>query len=810
MKTLFLYPLFLLSSLLLAEGTNTGSVVDPSKVPVFNTCTDIADIVGNKPSLLPTYTAVLADTGKAAYSIKGPVSIDVKTGTIQYNVYSSLNGDIAEKPTFTNNLCIKADPVALNQQITQDTQAIREEIQKMYEATDKIYDEAKAESEQSSDGKTQSDVIGQALSGNVDEAQASEAKVQKYGKSNTQASRESITSPQFGFMARINRVNNELQTLIYLGIVFITVIGLGAGFITKKLQKRQDHEDYLARAGLGIVLTFLLFANANTYKYGAGEISQTRMQSIWGWVLNKGTGVANELAGAAHHQQMKTAVDKSGGQELQKQITEAVTAQAELENKEGAYEQILHQCVQSYRVNDLMMAIGDKKGGGKRYFPTDESQVKMGDENVYSRYLMPSVNQEGNYVSLSSCGKAEAEYRILVKQKAELKDKIENGKHTELAKNYTFSSRQAIADTTKAGWIGIAMLPIHHFVANGIGNKLEQKIHPASDLKAQEDKLDCSTLEWGFSDGIKKAGCYLEKIVNYVDPFELIETFKTLSFDDYLQSIATRAPMLIVPGAQPIASLIQDQVGKLPIPGAGFFGGIIGFYIGSDIGLIVVQNLPFLVLIPAISIVIALYYAEVFLYSITIPYIAAYAFSRDQWGHLVKHAVRGIMIALKPAMIVISVYTSIYVSDIISKISTDMINKQTSILIAKEASNHPTVGFYDSIKNSMFKITKGQTGSHIENGQMVANPNSGYTPNGGGAIDNSIDGLAYLSGKFTIYIIQGFLLMIMAVVQVFIVIKIIISGPAMIMEMFGIRETDMASQMTESISSGAKKYEGGI
>lgn len=792
----FLLIIPLLFQGLYAEGLSTGSVTDPGKTPYFGSCSDIADIKKNKPILLSTYSQVLPNSSEPAYFVKGPVEIDIKTGTVGYKVYSSTTGDIIEKPTYSNKQCIQIDENAINKEIDGETLSVREEVQRMYDSADTIYNQAQADSEQKSEGATQADVLGQALSGNVEAAQKSEKKVAKYNVQNSGSSRSSMTSPHLGFMARINAVSNEVQTFLFLGIVFITFVGMGGGFLSKKIQDKTDHEDYIARFGLGLFLTFMLFAPSSTYKYGKSEISQTRMQEVWGWMLNKGTGWGNVLAGAAHYEQMRTTIDQTGGKEITSQISKAVRERAELENKQGAYEAILHQCIQSYKVSDLAMAIGSEKGGGKRYFPTDESTVKFGEEDVYSRYLMPEVNQNDVFMSLSSCGKAEEEYRVLVAQKKSLQEKIEAGKNTKMQVRYTQSAKQIIGDTTSAGWIGIAMLPVHHFIAQGVGSKIHEKIHPIKDKEDQKIK-DCKDISWGLD--FDRISCEVERIDEFIDPFHLVETVKTLSFDGMVESLSQRSLLLMVPGTVPLKETISGIFKGSSIPTMETFGQVIGFMIATDVGLTVINNLPFLVLIPAISIVIALYYAEVFLYSVTIPFVAAYAFSRDQWGHLVKHAVRGIMIALKPAMIVISVYAAIYVSDKVSTISANMIAKQTAILLSNAEKEKPTQDFFEAIKDSLSKLKPiAADTSYV----------SGLNHDGGvGILDMGVN---YLSGKVTIYIISGLLAIIMAIVQVFIVVKIIVSGPAMIMEMFGVRETDMASQMTDSIVSRGQKFEGGI
>lgn len=780
---------------LFAEGMNTGSLTDPSKTPVFNTCTDIAQIVKNKPVLLPAYSQLLEESGSPAHAVKGPVEIDVQTGTIAYRVYSSLNGDTVERPTFVNRACTEVDPATIKQGVDAETQAIRQEIQQMFDSADALYERAQQESEGKSDGATKSDVLGQALAGNVEDAQKAEEKVQKYTGGGGAAGSSGI-SPQLGFMARINSVNNEMQTLIFLGAIVLTLIGLGAGYVSKKIQKRADHEDYIARFGLGVVMWFLLFAPANTYKYGDGEISQTRMQAIWGWVLNQGTGAANKLAGAAHHEQMRYTIQKSGGKNIEQQISSAVQEKLALENKQGAYEAILQQCIQSYRVNDLMMAIGDAKGGGKRYFPTDESMVKMGDEDVYSRYLLPAVSQDGVYMSLTTCGKAEEQYRSLVKRSADLQYKIDAAKDIRFQEKYTSSAKQIVQDTTSAGWIGVAMLPVHHFIANGVGQQIEKKMHPTK-YKEEEQAPDCEG-EWTLSNFPEKIGCKVEQLENFLDPFGVKKAIETLSFDEFVESVSQRAPLLMIPGVTNLGEYIYKMFDSSNIPFIGTFGAILGFFISTEVSIIILQNLPFIVLIPAISIVIALYHAEVFFYSVTIPYVAAYAFSRDQWGHLVKHAVRGIMIALKPAMIVISVYASVYVSDVITGMSSNMIQKQSAILMSRAHTEYQTVDFLDSVKNSLGKLKPIAVETSYVDGINIS---------GGGIFENAIN---YLTGEVTVFLIQGFLYLIMAVIQVYIVIKIIVSGPVMMMEMFGVRETDMASQMTESVSASAKRYEGGI
>lgn len=792
-KTVFLRILlivFVIATSLNAEGLNTGSMIDPNKTPSFNSCRDIASIVQNKPALLQTYTQPLEESGLPAYAVKGPVEIDVRTGTVTYSVVSSLNSSVAEKPAYINKFCTEVDQNALQREIDQQSQGIRQEIKRMYDSADALYDQSKKDSESKNDSATKSALIAEALTGNVADAQKTEEKLNR--SSGQGGVSNSIASPHLSFMARINSVNNKLQTLIFLGVILITLIGLGAGYISKKVQKISDHEDYVARFGLGIIMWLLLFAPASTSKYNGGEISQTRMQMIWGWMLSEGTNAANELAGAAHHEQMRYAISESGGKKVEAEIATAVKNKAELKNKEAAYESLLHQCIQSYKVNDLMMAIGDSSGMGKRYFPTNESSVKKGDENIYSRYLQPTVDQNGVYVSLSSCGKAESEYRALVSNMKSLDETIQSGRNVKFQEKYTLSARQAIQDSTSAGWIGIAMLPIHHFIASGTGRQIEHQLQPFKE-KEKEKEESCEE-KFSWSTPMDRLGCHLTRIERALIPDSLEyyqDNFSNLTFDQFMSSIAQRSTLLLIPGASTVMDASYKLISAvIPIPFLDkVAASVLSFFISTDLALIVIQNLPFLVIIPAISIVIALYYAEVFFYSVTIPYVAAYAFSRDQWGHLIKHAVRGIMIALKPAMIVISVYTSIYVSDKITGITNNMIEKQTSLLRnASQATKGSDVSFLEAMQGSVDLIVKGDSESYKNTEHFGAS----------------------IMGKFTIFIIQGLLMIISSILSVFIVIKIIISGPVMIMEMFGIREADMASQMTENITSRGQKFEGGI
>lgn len=775
MKNL-IYAVALSASVLFAEGTNTGSMIDPSKVPLFNSCTDIAQIQKNKPILLNMYTNVLEETGMPAYSVKGPVDIDVKSGVIGYRVYGSVSNDLADTPTYANELCTKVDQTNLNQSVNSETQSIKAELEQMYNSVDVIYDQAQKESEQKSDGKTKSDVLGQALSGNVDSAKAAEGKVSNYSGHSA-----GMSAPHLGFMARVNSVNNELQRLIFLVSVLLSMVALGAGYLSKKLQKRADHEDYIARFGLGVILWFLLFAPANTYKYDSGEISQTRMQAIWGWVLDKGTGAANQLAGAAHREEMRYALKKSGASEVEKQIESSVRGISSIDNQLGAYESILHQCIQSYKINDLAMIIGEQKNAGKRYFPLQESMVKMGDEDVYSRYLHDNVDKNGIFMSLTTCGKAEEEYRQILSKKASLQEKINKAKELKFQESYTASARQIVKDSTSAGWISVAMLPVHHFLANGTGQHIEAKMKPAVKNGKENVRTDCEEVDGVWDTMV----CHLENIERAVMPDSFMwlqDNAENISFDQIIETISQRMVMIMLPMVSSVYEPVKELFTWIPIIGAPL-GHLVSFFITSDLGLIIINNLPFLLIVPAVTIVIGLYYAEVFFYSITIPYVAAYAFSRDQWGHLVKHAVRGIMIALKPAMIVISVYTAIYVSDIVVSINNDMIEQQTALLVSKYAPANDSKGSLSDVLMTSWDMLK--NGDHTSSQSVFL-------------------------GKFTMYIIQGILMVISAVVSVFIVIKIIISGPVMIMEMFGVRETDMASQMTEAITSRGQKYEGGI
>lgn len=761
-------------------GIDVNSMIDKSYSPQFSACEEIAKIKEIKPRIDPQYRLnplVPTPEYPHVHEVYGPVQVDVAKGEATYRVYDSRAGEVSTI-TVQNPTCNEVDPVELNKIKNEIEIKMQSEVSKAYSMIDKVADDA---IKNQSDKTTTSQDIASAvtLSPNA---------------------KSSLNNELFEFWSRGNGVYSNAQTLIFFGVIMVTLLGMGGKYITTQIQGQQHGEDYISRFAVGISLVFLLYSNHATYKYGDGEISITKMQAIWSWMVGKGTVWANELAGASHQATAKSALKDRGGEETKSSLEQNMISLAQLQNKEGAYVATLNQCVDTFREDWLIGYMSESSQGGvRKIFPT--KPLSGGNADPSYQLLKPDLQTpQPLYIDLYSCGRAEDEYKALVAQKKDLLTAIQNDKSSRFSQTYVLAQKDTFETTQSNGWVSIAMLPIHHFVSRLSKSQVTNTAILVKDGEKKEVAINPDSLNM-----MEKVAYWVENVYDALMPKFLVDTkeaIKNTNLNTFMQSVTQRAVLVgLVPGMSDVESKLASimPLSGIPVVG-GFLSHIVAFYMASDIAMIVIENLPFLVLIPAISIVIALYFAEVMLFTIVLPFVSAYAFSKDQWGKLVEIGVKAILLALKPAMIVIAVHVSIYTSKVVTNVSNDLIVKQQAVLSQNSSSSQASSGLYDIATGLLGGVGLKATNNTQKAVVAVANANA-HTQKGVG-----IEGKK-LMGFLTAMIVTAILNIFMAVISVFIVIKIIFSGPQMIMEMFGVRGVDMASNMAESIKGSMSKYE---
>ncbi|MDD2384568.1 MAG: hypothetical protein PHN18_10300 [Sulfurospirillaceae bacterium] len=155
--------------------------------------------------------------------------------------------------------------------------------------------------------------------------------------------------------------------------------------------------------------------------------------------------------------------------------------------------------------------------------------------------------------------------------------------------------------------------------------------------------------------------------------------------DSVLGDIIELLPYMLVPGSDSIKKTVTDTLGTvsskleaLPLVGKFVSTAKQGVGIGVAIFLIkyVIIYLPFVALILASFLVTVYYLISVIIYLNLAPFLAAFAFARGQTEQLKAFFTKGVLIGLKPLILVISIIMGVIGLDLVKAFNLLIIEEQ--------------------------------------------------------------------------------------------------------------------------------------
>ena len=155
--------------------------------------------------------------------------------------------------------------------------------------------------------------------------------------------------------------------------------------------------------------------------------------------------------------------------------------------------------------------------------------------------------------------------------------------------------------------------------------------------------------------------------------------------DSVLGDIIELLPYMLVPGSDSIKKTVTDTLGTvsskfeaLPFVGKFVSAAKQGVGIGVAIFLIkyVILYLPFVALILASFLVTVYYLISVIIYLNLAPFLAAFAFARGQTEQLKAFFTKGVLIGLKPLILVISIIMGVIGLDLVKALNLLIIEEQ--------------------------------------------------------------------------------------------------------------------------------------
>lgn len=519
-----------------------------------------------------------------------------------------------------------------------------------------------------------------------------------------------------GFLQEIREPYQAAQTYIVLFFIVISLVSLGADWIFfnfGKLAKETNAGkvstiEAFHRFAIGIPLLLIFYSNSGI---------TTRAQDIFAAWVGEGSHLADALANKVHVSNAKYTVREIASTNgiTANELEKKVRGKLLLEQKAIVDGEILASCFETYDINALKEV---RRGKSDLIFPASPAEVGKTQWDFEQYYINnKGINQvteddlsPARYFSINSCAAAESSLRNYVKQAPALEKyftQLENFDPEKL--KYVVSG--SMSKNITMGWTSIAMLPAQQAMQS-----------QTSMLDTQVDKSGFDNVEFDFSaDGFEK----------------LYNSYENFSFSREIEGMSQRAAFLFVPGATGIYSTfngvmegltttaaapaeitasaadkavnsVSTAVGSIPVIGGLLSAGVsivggtavggvmkmiqIGkvvlktippYYIATEAARIMVDSLVFVIPMLVAAVVITWWYVEVFAYMIMIPFAAAFAFGENAKANILQFIIKGVGLAFKPMLIVLSVFLAVKAAGMLEAITTGMISAQELAMVSQ-------------------------------------------------------------------------------------------------------------------------------
>lgn len=131
----------------------------------------------------------------------------------------------------------------------------------------------------------------------------------------------------------------------------------------------------------------------------------------------------------------------------------------------------------------------------------------------------------------------------------------------------------------------------------------------------------------------------------------------TKSFTNGVLNLITAAPQSLVNVGTKGSPKFAFENGKTAV------SSIVSFYVAVDIMQFIVDNLPLIVLLVIGCIAVSLYLFELLTYTLSVPFAIVWSFSPHAREKILEFVGKGVAVAIKPVLIVISVVAATEIVD---------------------------------------------------------------------------------------------------------------------------------------------------
>lgn len=603
-----------------------------------------------------------------------------------------------------------------------------------------------------------------------------------------------------GFLAEIKEPYKAAQTYVVLFFILIALISLAGEWIFYNVNKitkntgaaKTSTVEVMHRFAIGIPLLLIFYS---------GSGITTRAQDIFSSWVAEGSNLADALANKVHVSNAKYTIRELGqeGGITAKELEKKVRGVILLEQQAQVNGEILASCMETYNIEALKQ---ERNGQSDLIFPSSPSEIGKSQwefEQYYVNNKMNAPDAEANqapkrFFSVQSCAAAESQLREYTKKAPALNAYFEKLQDFDVSKlQYVVTG--GMNKNITMGWTSIAMLPAQQA------------------MQSQTSMIDTQIGDYGFEN---------VEFDFSVSGFEkLYNSYQNFSFSRAIEGFTQRASFLFVPGATGIyttfngvmegltsagaapaevtASAAEKAVdagskavssipviGGLLSAGVSIVGGVaVGgamkfialgkvilktippFYIATEAAKIMVESLVYIVPMLVAAFVIVWWYIEVFFYMIAVPFAAGYAFGENAKANILQFILKGIGLAFKPMLIVLSVFLAVKGMAMLESITTGMITGQEMAMVAQA--------------NTILDKTD----------WTMSNPLDGWGE--------------WIGSVMKAGMIQGVLFIAVAITKVILVSTVILKGPGFFLGLFNVNAESNGSEAIASKISTVTK-----
>ena len=587
------------------------------------------------------------------------------------------------------------------------------------------------------------------------------------------------------FYKRIQKHYDTLLATLFLSFSLFALLALLFDSIFKAFQKDLTYKtDWIRRIIIGSSIIIIFYSN--------GDSTTTRGQNIFAWLVGMSTQTANAIAGYAYTSNAESVIssisnrDGFNAKEIESEVRKSI-----IEDQKGSVnEAILSSCMQTYKT-ELFDSYRSQKTSN--IFPKTPAELGKSDWEFNNEFLNKSALNSGadtdskdSYFSIQTCSNAEVAYK---------KYKIDKKQSDAYFQRILDFSPEKIHDATvkqmntniSMGWISIALLPAQQALMNNTPSNLDKNTYQSAFDKIDMSSVDAIASSYSNFDFTRTMDSLAQRFSYYLVPgvpgiFDASKSLLVSTIDMIFTPVeatlvaakdaasTTNVVTFIIPGAANAVTGTTGAALKTISNVKSVMANTGAFFIASGAGKMIVESLVYLIIVGIAGLVIAMWHFEVLIYTIAIPFVALFAFSLNARETAIEFVIKGVGIALKPSLIVISILAAIQVGSFFESITTMLISNQDLMLM--------------SHAKAVFTNTE----------WSLSNPLAGFG--------------TWLSSAINAGLIQGVLFIVTAVAKIYLMAMIILRGPGMSLEFFG-KHVD-ASSAIESISSKQSNYQRSI